>query len=224
MSRRVLVISIHPDDETLGCGGTLLKHVAGGEEVHWVIVTQAYEPVWSKEVIQKKIEEVQEVSKAYGMASVRRLGFPANGLDRIPLDDLVEGLRRAIVETGPDTVYLVHGQDIHTDHQVGFQAATVVLKPFHTPRLGVRRILAYETLSSTDAAPPVYGRVFVPNAISDVTPYIEKKIEIMKIYATEAQPEPLPRSPSAIRALARFRGATIGAPFAEAFMVIREVF
>jgi LmbE family N-acetylglucosaminyl deacetylase len=99
-----------------------------------------------------------------------------------------------------------------------------VLKPFYMQRRGVRRVLGYETLSSTDAAPPRSDRAFVPNVFSDITPYIDRKLEVMALYATEVQPEPMPRSASAIRALARFRGSTISAEYAEAFTLIREVF
>jgi len=99
-----------------------------------------------------------------------------------------------------------------------------VLKPFYMNRRGVRRVLGYETLSSTDAAPPRVERAFVPNVYSDISAYIDRKLEVMALYATEVQPEPMPRSASAIRALARFRGSTISAEYAEAFTLIREVF
>jgi len=223
MSERVLVVSVHPDDETLGCGGTVLKHVADGLEVHWAVVTQAYEPEWSREVINRKSEEVDQVAKAYSISSLTRLGFPANGLADIKLGEIIESLRTLILEVRPGTVYLVNGQDIHTDHRVVFDAVTVVIKPFHMRKLGIRRILTYETISSTDAAPPEPGRQFVPHVFSDITSFINRKIEIMQLYATEIQPEPLPRSPSAIRALARVRGATIGVEYAEAFSVIKEI-
>lgn len=223
MKNRILFISIHPDDETLGCGGTILKHSTDGHEIHWIIITQPIEPIWSKGVIKRKLEEVKSVAHSYGMSSYKRLGFPANQLGEVPFDSIVDSLRRSITDIGPKTIYLVNGQDIHTDHQLGFQAAMVVLKPFYMLKLGVNRILSYETLSSTEAAPPISGKGFVPNLFSDITPYIDRKIEIMQIYASEIQPEPLPRSPSAIHALARFRGATIGVPFAEAFTVIREI-
>jgi LmbE family N-acetylglucosaminyl deacetylase len=88
---------------------------------------------------------------------------------------------------------------------------------------GVKRVLCYETLSSTDAAPQRGERVFMPNVYSDITPYLERKIEIMGLYASEIHAEPMPRSPSAIRALARFRGSTVSAEYAEAFTMIREV-
>ena len=117
----------------------------------------------------------------------------------------------------------MHSGDVHTDHHVIFEATLCVLKTFYMRKLGVRRVLCYETLSSTDAAPPQNHRAFLPNVYLDITPYIDKKIEIMALYKTESQPEPLPRSHSAIRALSRFRGAAIGVEYAETFVLIREV-
>jgi LmbE family N-acetylglucosaminyl deacetylase len=98
-----------------------------------------------------------------------------------------------------------------------------VCKAFYMRALGIRRILSYETLSSTEAAAPHHCRAFVPNVTVEITPYIERKVEIMGLYGSEIQAEPFPRSPSAIRALARYRGAGIGVAQAEAFVLVREV-
>jgi len=220
---RVLVISSHPDDETLGCGGTLLKHQAAGDRLFWLIVTQGYEPKWSKEIIERKAVEVEQVAGAYGMQQHFRLDFPTARLDTVPLVDLIGHIRNVISEIRPELVYVTHDGDVHTDHHAVFTATMSVLKPFYMDRFGVRRVLCYETLSSTEAAPPHLDRTFMPNVLSNIAPYIERKIEIMALYETEVQHDPLPRGPSAIRALARYRGATIGVEYAEAFMLIREL-
>jgi LmbE family N-acetylglucosaminyl deacetylase len=220
---RVLAISVHPDDETLGCGGTLLRHRASGDSLSWLIVTQAYEPLWSSDLIARKAGEVEKVASAYGFERVFRLGFPTARLDMIPQNDLISPLREAIREARPDCVYVTHGGDVHTDHGAVFAATMSVLKPFYMARLGVRRILCYETLSSTDAAPATPGRLFMPVVYRDISPYIERKVEIMGLYETERQADPMPRGPEGIRALARHRGATIGVEYAEAFMLVRDV-
>ena len=118
---------------------------------------------------------------------------------------------------------MVHGGDVHTDHTIAFSAVTSVMKPMYMTELGVRRVLSYETLSSTEASPPSAERSFLPNVIADITPHIEHKIEVMNLYMTEKHSDPFPRGPGAIRALARFRGATIGVEYAEAFMLLREI-
>lgn len=219
-----LVISAHPDDETLGCGGTLLKHSAGGDQLFWIIGTQGQEPDWSREVLECKSAEVEEVAQAFGMEQYIKLGFPANGLGSVPASDLIQKLQKAISKLSPEVVYLVHQGDAHTDHQVIFAATMAVLKPFYMARLGVRRVLSYETLSSTEAAPPQREGNFVPNVFSDISPFIDRKVEIMDLYQSEIQQDPMPRTASAIRALARYRGATIGVEHAEAFMLIRELY
>ena len=220
---KILCISTHPDDETLGCGGTLLRHQANGDALYWLIVTQAYEPQWSAEIIECKTAEIQAVADAYGVQETFRLALPSLRLDAIPQSDLIEGIRNGIDQVRPETVYLIHDGDVHTDHHAVFTATMSVLKAFYMHKWGVRRILCYETLSSTEAAPSQLHRLFLPNVYHDITPYIERKVEIMAMYKSETQRDPLPRGPSAIQALARYRGATVGVDYAEAFMMIREV-
>ena len=220
---RVLVISVHPDDETLGCGGALLRHRANGDRLFWLIVTQSFPPRWPDEVVASKAVEVQRVAEAYGMEQTEKLGLPTTKLDALPQSELIDGIRRVVADIRPEVVYLVHDGDVHSDHHVVFQATLCVLKAFYMRQMGVRRILSYETLSSTEAAPPQFARQFVPTVFQDITPHLDRKVEIMAIYASEAQSDPMPRGPDAIRALARYRGATIGVKYAEAFMLIREV-
>lgn len=220
---KLLVISAHPDDETLGCGGTLLKHRASGDSLFWLIMTKADQSRWSADVIERKVAEIEQVAEAYGIEQHFSLGLPTVQLDTVPYADLIKYIGDVIFEVSPEIVYLVHDGDVHTDHHRVFTATMSVLKPFYMRHLGVRRVLCYETLSSTEGSPPRSDRAFMPNVFSDITPYIERKVEIMSMYETEVQSDPLPRGPSAIRALARYRGATIGAEYAEAFMLIREL-
>jgi len=220
---RVLVVSVHPDDETLGCGGSLLRHRQEGDGIFWLIVSAAHEPHWSAEIIARKAEEVDRVASAYRVEKYFRLKFPAGDLDRTPQRELIGAIGQVIAEVRPEILYLVHDGDVHTDHHAVFTATQSVVKAFCMRKLGVRRILCYETLSSTEAALPQFSRVFVPNVYSDISAYIDRKIEIMSLYESEAQPEPLPRTASAIRALARYRGAAIGVGYAEAYMLVREV-
>lgn len=220
---RVLVISVHPDDETLGCGGTILKHRMAGDSICWLIVTQAHEPRWSRETIQRKAIEVEKVTSAYDFERVITLKMPTTQLDTLPHGELMVRISEAISEARPECVYLIHGGDIHTDHRIVFETTMGVLKPFYSGRHKVRRILCYETLSSTEAIPPNVARVFVPTVFHDITPFMEQKLEIMSLYASEAQPYPMPRASESIRALARFRGAVVGLEYAEAFSLMREL-
>lgn len=220
---KVLVISTHPDDETLGCAGTILKHKKNKDSVYWIIATSPHTPTWSEEIISKKFQEIEAVSKAFNMDNVDKLGFPAALMDTLPITEVINSLDSKISEINPDVVYLVHHGDVHTDHQVVFNATLAVLKPFKMVKFGVKRILAFETLSSTDAAHLTPSSAFLPNIFVDISDFIDGKLEIMGIYESEFQSDPLPRGKSAISALARFRGATIGTEYAEAFMLIREI-
>ena len=219
---RVTVISPHPDDETLGCGGTLLKHKESGDQLDWIIVTRAHSPQWDTATLDRKESEITSVAKAYGFDQVVRLGFPTMQLDTLPLGNLISSIADAVEKTTPDQLYLTHSGDIHSDHRLVFDATMSALKAFNR-NTSVTRLLSFETLSSTEAAPANASRAFVPNVFSDVTAFIDRKLEIMSLYETELQPFPLPRSLESIRALARFRGATVGLEYAEAFMLIREL-
>lgn len=220
---RVTVISPHPDDETLGCGGTLLKHKAAGDRLDWIIVTRGHAPQWDETSLSRKEQEIERIGEAYGFDHVERLGFPTMQLDSLPLGTLIKSFSEAIETTKPVQLYLTHSGDIHSDHRIVFDATMSAIKSFNSTKHGITRVLSYETLSSTEAAPANASRAFVPNVFSDITRFIERKLEIMSIYETELQPYPLPRSLESIRALARFRGATMGLEYAEAFMLIREL-
>ncbi|HWF89272.1 MAG TPA: PIG-L deacetylase family protein [Pyrinomonadaceae bacterium] len=220
---RILVIAPHPDDETLGCGGSLLKHKSNGDSLAWLVATRGHEPQWSGQVLEQKEREISAVAAAYGFDHTFRLNFPTIKLDQIPMDEIIGALRDAITQSKPDCVYVNHSGDVHSDHRVLFEATMSVLKPFYSGRHGVKRVLSYEVFSSTDAAPVNPARAFLPNVFTDVTEFLEKKLEIMGLYESELQPSPLPRALDSLRALARVRGATIGVEYAEAFMLVREV-
>jgi len=220
---RILVIAPHPDDETLGCGGSLLKHKSNGDSLSWLVATRGHEPHWSADLLDRKEKEIASVTAAYGFDQTIRLNFPTIRLDTIPLEEFIAAIRNAISDCKPELVYLNHFGDVHSDHRIVFEATLSVLKPFYSGTHGVERILSYEVVSSTDAAPLNPARAFVPNVFTDVTDFLEKKLEIMALYESELQPSPLPRALDNLRALARLRGATIGVEFAEAFMLVREV-
>jgi N-acetylglucosamine malate deacetylase 1 len=221
---RVLAIAPHPDDETLGCGGTLLSHRQKGDALSWLIVTRGHEPQWSKEVLAQKEDEIASVKEAYGFSNLYRADLPTVRLDSLPLEGVINKLREAITDAKPDLVYLNHFGDVHSDHRVVFDATMSVLKPFYTGRHGVKRVLSYEVLGSTDAIPASPARAFVPNVFADISHHIDRKLEIMSMYRSEVQDYPLPRANDSLRALARYRGASIGVDYAEAFMLVREVY
>ena len=220
---RVLVISVHPDDETIGCAGRLLKHKAEGDNVYWLIITKAHPPRWDETAILRQEHEVELVGKALGLKQIFSPGLPTTNLDMLPINDLISEISEVISTVHPDYIYSVHHGDIHTDHFAVSQAVFVVLKPFYMQQFGVQRIFSFETISSTEGAPPYQSRSFEPNLFCDISPYIDRKLEIMALYKSQQQDYPMPRSLDSIRALARYRGATIGVEYAEAFILVRGI-
>lgn len=218
---RIVVIAVHPDDETLGCGGTLLKHKANGDEVYWLILTKANQKITNIKGIElEQLRYIREVAAAYDFNNWKQLTFLTTELDNYPMVEIVVGISQYINELKPNIIFLHHYGDIHSDHHVAFSAIMSCIKNFRTPFID--RVLSFETLSETEFAPAAQNYAFVPNVFSDITPYLEKKLEIMKLFTTEIMDEPFPRSLSTIRALARYRGARIGVEYAEAFMLLFE--
>lgn len=218
----ILVVAPHPDDETLGCGGTLLRHAAQGDKVHWLIVTEMKpEHGFTQEQVESRCAEIREVARQYGFSSVHALGFSTAKLDTAPLLGLVAAIEAVFKTVRPEAVYLPYPGDVHSDHRIVFDAAAPCTKTFRFPWL--KRVLAYETISETDLAlnPGLNG--FRPNVYVCIDEYVDKKIEIMKQYTTEFGEFPFPRSEEALRALAALRGAAAGCRAAESFMLLKEI-
>ena len=219
---KVLVVSAHPDDETLGGGGTILRHIEAGDSVSWLIATAPHPDDWSSETIKTCDSQVSAVRQAYGFTGFYDLRFPAAGLDQVPQKQLIDAVINVLEEDRPERIYTVGATDVHSDHLITFEAIMAAAKPFRRSPI-VRGIYSYEVLSSTEAAYGWRERSFVPNAYQDITGRLERKIEIMGLYGNQLQDGLQPRSARAIQALAEFRGATIGVEAAEAFTVIREL-
>lgn len=220
----VLAIAVHPGAETLGCGGTLFRHAAAGDVIHWLIVTATTAPDFSSERIATQERQIAAVTEAYGFASTRWLRFPSTRLETVPKNTLIGAMRDAVAEVHPEVIYMPNRSDVHSDHRVVFETCMSVLKSFAMSSLGVRRILACEVPSETDCGPAVAEGAFVPSTFIDVSATLRRKLRIMdEVFETEQQGKFMPRGGSALEALARHRGATIGVEFAEAFALMREI-
>lgn len=219
----VLHISPHADDETLGCGGTLLRHVEHGDEVHWLVVTDlAAESGYTPEAARQRENEILAVAGAYRLARVHRLHLPDSLLDRCPLRDLVNGIGAVVREVEPAIMYTPYAADVHSDHRIVFQATIPCTKWFRHG--SVRRVLAYETLSETNFGLDPTLAAFRPNVYQDIDRYLDRKLAILRLYAaTELGSHPFPRSEEAVRALALLRGSEAGRHAAEAFMLLGEI-
>jgi LmbE family N-acetylglucosaminyl deacetylase len=218
----VAVVASHPDDETLGCGGTLLKHKHSGDSIHWILATEMKERnEYSRERIKERADEVGIVAGTYGFAGVHTLGLSAAGVDGYPMNELVAKASRLINEIKPNIIYLPFKTDVHSDHRIIFNVFYSCTKSFRYPF--IKKILMMETLSETEFAPSTKEDSFLPNVFVNVSDFMDKKIEIMNIYRSECGEHPFPRSERNIRALATLRGATAGCEYAESFMLLKEI-
>jgi len=208
-------------DETLGCGGTLLRHRADNDEIVWLIVTaMTVEAGFSEQRQVKRASEIEAVSAHFGFTTVVNLGLASTRLDSMPMGDIVPKMAKAITRHAPDIVYLPHPGDAHSDHTVTFEACAACLKWTKAP--AVRRVAVYETLSETDLSISDHKGIFRANSFVDISGHLEGKIEAMRMYEGEMGAFPFPRSEEAIRAQASLRGVQSGFDAAEAFMVLYD--
>ena len=218
MKNRILVVAAHPDDETLGCGGTLLKHKANGDKIHWLICTTLNK---SHNYYQNREKEINKVSKFFNFDSVQNLRFETTKMDQYKMIEIIEKISKVINKVKPNIIYLPFKEDVHTDHKKIFEASYSCTKSFRYPF--IKKIYMMETLSETEFAPSIQKDSFAPNTFVDIAKHIDKKIQIMNIYKSEINKHPFPRSKKNIMALAAFRGATCGLNYAESFMLLKEI-
>ncbi len=219
---KVVVISAHPDDEVIGCGGTLLKHKANGDELFWIIITNVFESQgFSKERVLSRQQEVEKVEKLFGFTSVHKLDYPTMSLDSSSINKIIPEVSGLFNKMQPEIIYVMNRSDAHSDHRITFDAVMACTKSFRYPF--VKRVLMYECISETEFAPALPEKIFLPNYFVDVTNYFGRKLEIMKIYESELGEHPFPRSLRNIEALAVFRGASVGVEYAEAFQMIKFI-
>ena len=217
---RVLVIAPHPDDEVLGCGGTMAKHASGGDEVYLCIVTKAYPPEWPEDELKERREEVLKVNEILGIKKTHFLDLPTVRLDTMAQKELNDVITQVVSEVQPEVVYIPHKGDVNRDHQLVFDAAMVAVRP--KPGSVVKKALCYEILSETEWAAPFPENAFIPNVYVDISETLEIKLKAMSEYRSELKEFPHPRSLEAISALAKMTGAAVGVEAAEAFMLVRE--
>jgi len=219
--RKILIVAPHPDDEVLGCGGTICRAIAAGHDVWVCIVTRGSPAIFEHSFVERGRTEARAVHAELGVVDTLFCDFPAPMLDTIPRHQVSDALRGIIDSLAIDTVFIPHGGDIHFEHTIVAEAALVACRPIRGS--SVKRVYAYETLSETEWAPPQTSRAFIPNVFVDISGYIDAKLRAMNGYASQIQQAPHPRSAEGIQSLAKLRGLSIGCHYAEAFMLIREI-
>lgn len=220
--RKVLAVAVHPDDETLGCGGTMLKHKAQGDETHWLICTSIFEKDgFNKELVEIRKKEITTIAERYGFKNTYQLGLPTTKIDECSMSELIGKISKVFSEIEPNIIYLPFKGDVHSDHRKIFESAYSCTKTFRYP--SIKKIYMMETLSETEFAPSTKEDSFIPNVFVDISEHFEKKLEIMRVYQSEIGAHPFPRSERNITALATLRGATSGCEYAESFVLLKEI-
>ena len=221
MKGKLLVVAPHPDDEVLGCGGTIRKFTNRGYEAYVFVVTKG-DPILFEE---KRVENVRkEALRAHELIGVSETVFGdylAPRLDITSKADLAKTISEVIGKYDIDMLYLPHRGDIHHDHRIVFDAGLVAARP--VGGCPVKRIYAYETLSETEWAAPFSSDVFIPTFFVDIGNEIGDKMAAFSCFRSQLRTFPNPRSMESIEALAKIRGATAGLERAEAFMTIRVI-
>jgi LmbE family N-acetylglucosaminyl deacetylase len=219
----------HPDDEVLGCGGTLARLTEEGAEVRILILGEGVTSRQARRdarAVKRGLaalrRDAREVARLLGAQSSDILDFPDNRFDTLPLLDLVKAVERAVEAAAPDLVLTHFAGDLNVDHRLTCQAVLTACRPL--PGAPAREILSCEVPSSTEWQTADACVPFAPQQFVVLTErHVATKVAAMEAYASERRPFPHPRSPEAVRALARWRGATAGVAFAEAFSLVRRV-
>jgi LmbE family N-acetylglucosaminyl deacetylase len=224
----VLIVVAHPDDEVLGCGGTIAKYAKKGNKVYCLFLGGGKASRYSdkKTAIAEKKQallsrETQEAAKILGISEIFFNNFPDQKYDTVPFLNLVKSIEKIKETIKPDIIYTHHCGDLNLDHQITFKAVLTACRPLKGET--VKEIYSFEVPSSTEWGIPKRKNYFIPNVFVDVSDTFNKKIEALKTYKSEIRKYPHPRSPRGLEIIARQRGMMAGKELAEAFELVREI-
>ena len=222
MSKIVLVVAAHTDDEALGCGGTIAKHVAQGDPVYAVFLADGVtsRPAASEKARTERELAAKQAHKVLGIKQSFMLGFPDNRMDTVPLLDIVQKLEQVVNDVQPQIVYTHHNGDLNIDHRVTHQAALTACRPL--PGSPVREIYTFEVLSATGWNNSTVNP-FIPSVFIDISAHLQTKMNALAAYDLEMRAPPHSRSLENAKRLAELRGNSVGVVAAEAMMVIRVI-
>lgn len=220
--RNVLVIAAHADDEVLGCGATMAKHAAAGDRIDLLLLADGVTSRPKGEIdLAGRNASAEAAARILGVNPPILLGLPDNRLDTVCMLEVVQAVEEVLLKLQPDILYIHHNGDLNVDHRIAHTAALTAARP--QPWCSVRKIYAFEVLSSTGWGSGPNDLPFVPTRFVDISAHLEQKREALECYAKEMRDFPHARSYQAVEALARYRGAMMGVQAAEAFMVIRDL-
>lgn len=219
--RKILVIAPHPDDEILGCGGTMIKNIKAGNDVYVCIVTKGYPPLFNEDRVEQNRQDTIACHNAIGVKETIYLDFPSTRLESLERSEFNGKILKTIRDIEPDDVYIPHWGDMQKDHQMVAEACMVAVRPKYFPQ--VKRVYGYETMSETAWNAPNVQNEFMPNVFEDISNTLEEKKRALSFFKLQVSDFPDARSLEAIDALAKYRGALMNMKAAEAFVLIREL-
>ncbi len=222
MTNCVLVVAAHADDEALGCGGTIARHVAEGDTVYAVFMADGVTSrtgAGSEDLISRN-SLADKARQILGIKETFYLSLPDNRMDTVPLIEVVQKLEKIIDMLRPNIIYTHHHGDLNIDHRVTNHAVLTACRPF--PGSCVRAIYAFEVMSSTEWSTSSFHE-FKPNYYVDISNQLGQKINALEIYKKEMRPSPHSRSLENLKYLAYHRGHAVGVNAAEAFVIVRIV-
>lgn len=224
---KALVVSAHPDDEVLGCGGTISRLAHDGHDVYITILGEGITSRYQQredadaDLIEALHSRSRQVAEMLGAKDLFLYNLPDNRFDTVPLLDVVKIIEDLIGELEPDVIYTHHNGDLNIDHVITHRAVLTATRPMtHYP---VREIYAFEVLSSTEWAFQCFKPAFRPNVFMDISDTLEIKIQALALYESEVRDFPHPRSSKALEAIAHRWGSVVGCEAAEAFELIRAI-
>lgn len=222
-SRKTLVIVAHPDDETLGAGGTIRRMTDAGTRVDLLVATDGSSAQFGDDMAARGRRN-SHLDKACDILGINRcvvLDFPDMRLDTVPHLELNRAIGKVAAEEDYDTILTHHPGDVNKDHEHVFNSVMVVTRP--VPGSGIRNLATFFVNSSTEWGAPFVNGIFLPNLFVDIDKTIDHKLEALSAYEDEIRPWPHPRSVEAVRFRAQTVGSEVGVGYAEAFQVIRSV-
>ena len=219
--KRVLVVAPHPDDETLGVGGTIAKYAAEGDDVFVLMVSGHLPPLYSREVYEETVAEAHAAFELLGVAKSEFLEIPATMIGDQPVHEVNGRISKIVNEFNPQIVFCTY-PDRHIDHRLVFSSVMVATRPVGVGK-DIVIVAAYETLSETHWNAAHIEPNFTPNWVVDISEHIDKKLDALRCYKSQISEFPGARSIQAVEALAKFRGTQAGFCYGEGFHIVRMV-
>ena len=226
MKNKVLVIVAHPDDEVLGCGGTIAKHVMNGDRVELIVLSdgessRVNNQSKTKKNIEKRLLSLKQSSEILGISKIIKFKFPDNQFDSLPILNIIQSIESYVLKYKPNIVYTHYINDLNVDHRIVAKSVNTIFRPSFIRKMP-NKIYSFEVLSSTELN-FVESNQFKPNYYVDISKTFKIKLRAFKRYKSELRDFPNGRSEKGIEVLSNYRGLCSGLKFAEAFILLKEL-